>query len=55
MQRVHACAEARIQNAARVAGTFGGELRGAFDQGDGDAALGEGVGGGASGDAAADD
>jgi hypothetical protein len=44
-----------MQDAAWVAGALCGELRGAFDQGDGDAALREGVGGGASGNAAADD
>ena len=55
MQRVGARAEARMQDAARIAGGLCGELRSAFDQGDGDTALRKGMSGGAAGDAAADD
>ncbi len=55
MQGIHAGTETRMQDAARIAGAGSGELRGALDQGDSDAALCERMCRSAAGDAAADD
>jgi len=55
MQGVHPRTEARVENAARIAGSGTGQLRRTVNEGDRDATLRQRMGSGATGETGADD